>query len=117
MECREAHSLIQDYIENEMTDKKMAEFITHVKNCRFCYEELETFFILYYVRKYLDEDYCVSYHFPNMLKEDMNEKESRIRNNRRAKVIFLICIFGIGIVVLGVVLKVLFPNGLLGPFL
>lgn len=86
MECRETQSLIQDYIKGRITEKKMMEFIQHVRTCRSCYHELETYFMIHYAIKYLDEDQHASYDFQNMLIEDLNKKEQEIKNNRSIRI-------------------------------
>ena len=85
MECREVQSLIGKYIDGTMTDKKMLEFIQHVLSCRTCYDELETYFVIHYAIKYLDEDFHASCNFQNMLKEDLKRRESNIRSRRSAR--------------------------------
>ena len=86
MECRETQSLIQDYINGNISEKKMYEFIQHVRTCRSCYHELETYFMIHYAIKYLDEDQRASYDFHYMLIEDMNKKEQVIKNNRSIRI-------------------------------
>lgn len=86
MECREAQSLIQNYIKENMAEKQMVEFIQHVRTCRSCYHELETYYMIHFAIKYLDEDQHASYNFQHMLIEDLNKKERQIKNNRSVRI-------------------------------
>lgn len=110
MECREAHSLIPDYIKSNMSDKKMAEFIQHVRTCRSCYHELETYFMIRYAIKCLDEDSLVSYNLQNMLVEDLDKKERQIKNNKNANICLTVFITIFILLILWLLIYLLIPE-------
>ena len=44
MDCKEAEKLIQPYVQGNMPEKEMEPFISHIRKCHTCHEELETYF-------------------------------------------------------------------------
>ena len=46
MTCREAERLVMPYINGELTDAELAEFLKHIDTCEDCREELEIYFTL-----------------------------------------------------------------------
>lgn len=46
MDCKEAEKLIQPYVQGNMPEKEMEPFISHIRKCHTCHEELETYFIV-----------------------------------------------------------------------
>lgn len=110
MECRETQSLIQDYINGNISEKKMYEFIQHVRTCRSCYHELETYFMIHYAIKYLDEDQHASYDFHYMLIEDMNKKEQVIKNNRSIRISMMINVVVFIVLIAFIVFYLLLPE-------
>lgn len=41
MNCKEAEQLIPSYLKGELGEKETKEFLTHMKSCESCYEEME----------------------------------------------------------------------------
>lgn len=98
MECKEAERLVQAYIRNEIPPRKLEEFIEHVNQCPSCYDELETYYTIYFAIKYLDEDKHTSYNIKNMLNENMKKKLAQVKRQRRQKaalVVSLIILFAV----------------------
>lgn len=110
MNCREAEGLIQLYIDHRLPPKKLEAFISHVKNCPSCYEELETYFIIHYAVKYLDEDRHDSYNMTALLSEDLKEKEHHVRvhNRMRMAAVYVAILFAV--IVLGFLGMLVFPD-------
>ena len=44
MTCREAQKLVMPYINKEISDEDLAEFLKHIDSCEECREELEIYF-------------------------------------------------------------------------
>ena len=77
--CREAKDLVKAYIDGTMSDRECTRFLDHVMSCPDCYDELETYFIVDYSLKYLDEDSSGrSYDMQKVLKDDIRWNERRI---------------------------------------
>lgn len=76
MKCIEAQQLVKPYIEGQLSDKQLEQFLDHVEHCPECYEELEIYFSIYETlgssEKNQDEEL---YDFGRKLKQDM--KNSR----------------------------------------
>lgn len=109
MECKEAESLVQQYIDHKLRPQKLKAFISHVKKCPSCYEELETYFIIHYAIKYLDEDHD-SYNMKAMLAEDIRKNEKQIRANDRMKTAAVYIGIMLAIIVFTFVGILLFPD-------
>lgn len=85
MECREAESLVQQYIDDKLSPKKLEAFISHVNQCPACYEELEIHYIIHHAVKYLDEDRHDSYNMKEMLTKDLQKKKRQLDIRRKMK--------------------------------
>ena len=44
MDCKEAEKLIQPYVQGNMPEKEMEPFISHIRKCHTCHDELETYY-------------------------------------------------------------------------
>ena len=56
MDCKEAEKLIQPYVQGNMPEKEMEPFISHIRKCHTCHEELETYFIVNRAMAYFEDD-------------------------------------------------------------
>lgn len=91
MTCREAQSLIQKYIADDLSYRELGRFICHIRECGSCYDELETFFMIDRTVRYLDDGTEHSFNLKYLLEKDLLEKErALIRRGRRKK--FFICL-------------------------
>lgn len=103
MDCKYAQSLIPQYIAGKLAPKELEEFIRHVEECRECYDELETYFMLSVALEHLDESQGLSYDLRTMLAEDLKEKKHRLSRRKRRIIGWLIfCCLGITALVLAV---------------
>ena len=55
MKCEEALTKIEAYIDHTLSGRELEEFLEHVKSCRECYDELETYYIISVGMRYLEE--------------------------------------------------------------
>lgn len=78
MDCKKAQNLLIHYINNELKDEELEEFLDHIENCKECYEELEIHFTVQYALQKLDEDDKVSFDIPKMLKENLKNSKTRV---------------------------------------
>ena len=56
MKCEEALTKIEAYIDHTLSGRELEEFLEHVKSCRECYDELETYYIISVGMRYLEEE-------------------------------------------------------------
>ncbi len=55
MTCREAERMVMPYINGELTDAELEDFLEHIDGCRECREELEIYFTVDVGIRQLDE--------------------------------------------------------------
>jgi hypothetical protein len=108
MKCEEALMKIDAYMNESLSPREMEEFLEHVKNCPECYDELEIYFTIKKGMKYLEEDTLETYNIPQMLREDLKDKERAIhRRKLLAGTLFVFCL----LIVTGIALSVLLYLG------
>ena len=56
MNCQTAESMVNRYIEHDLSVDELENFLEHVENCPSCYDELETYFIVHAAMQQLDEE-------------------------------------------------------------
>lgn len=94
MDCKHAENLVLDYINGTMGRKELGEFLAHVKCCSSCYEELQTYFTVYFAMEHLDnmED-DASFNINMLLLEDLRQKERYVKRENLKRFLFpAICI-------------------------
>ena len=81
MDCREAQSLINQFIDDRMDDDTARAFIQHVRQCPSCYDDLEVnYTVMAVIRLLEDEDESLD--LSRQLDHKIEEKE---RTKRRLK--------------------------------
>ena len=78
MDCKEAEKLIQPYVQGNMPEKEMEPFISHIRKCHTCHEELETYFIVNRAMAYFEDDAPDSYNLTGLLERDLEKKEEEV---------------------------------------
>ena len=105
MDCKTAQNMITPYVQRQLDDKQLEEFIDHISGCRECHEELEIFFTIHFALQRLDEEKNISYNIQKMLEDDLAASEKKAR--RRKLLRFFSCALMLfGELVLAVVLLV-----------
>ncbi|HIU77772.1 MAG TPA: zf-HC2 domain-containing protein [Candidatus Pelethocola excrementipullorum] len=92
MTCKECQRLVPDYLNNDLKAKELESFITHVRSCPDCYEELETYFIIKLATQVLEDSADLSYDIKSMLQQDLAEKENLLYKKRRRILILMVLI-------------------------
>ncbi len=54
LKCDQAEKMVLPYINDELTDRELEEFLRHISSCSACREELETVFTIYMGLQELD---------------------------------------------------------------
>lgn len=48
MDCLNAQKLVRPYLEGQLSDRELEEFLDHVEQCPVCYDELEVYYSIYH---------------------------------------------------------------------
>ncbi|MCI9545122.1 MAG: zf-HC2 domain-containing protein [Lachnospiraceae bacterium] len=80
MDCKRAENLVSAYINKDMSLNELKEFIAHVKKCSSCYDELQTYYTVYFAMEHLENgESNPSYNMNNVLLEDLKHRERYVR--------------------------------------
>lgn len=85
MDCREVQKLVMPYIQDELTDRELEDFLEHVEACPDCQEELEIYFMVSLGLKQLDEG-TGSFNMKQEMAEALENSYRRVRFVRRLKI-------------------------------
>ena len=102
MNCQTAESMVNRYIEHDLSVDELEDFLEHVENCPSCYDELETYFIVHAAMQQLDEkqeDTVLD--FKELLEEDIRKSRRYIRKKKfhRAIAAVAVCVLIAALVV------------------
>ena len=78
--CKEAAKMVVPYIHRQRRDKELRRFISHIKECPDCREELETYYIVYKGLMQLDEREELPMNIIEALNEDFADSEHYLKN-------------------------------------
>ena len=78
--CKEAEKMVMLYIEGQLCDEELRSFVSHVKECPDCREELETYYIVYKGLRQLDEREGQSMNIIEALNEELENSGHHLRN-------------------------------------
>lgn len=80
MDCKKAENLVSAYINKNMSLHDLREFLAHIKSCSFCYDELQTYYMVYFAMEHLENgDSDCSYNMNTVLLEDLKHRERYVR--------------------------------------
>lgn len=112
MKCIEAQKLVKPYLEKELSDKQLEQFLDHVESCEECYDELEIYFFIYETLggAALEDPEAEEYDFKKKLKKDIKNSRRYLRVRKtyrlfRCAVIVLAELLLIGAVITGIELR------------
>ena len=90
MDCKEAEKLIQPYVQGNMPEKEMEPFISHIRKCHTCHEELEKYFIVNRAMAYFEDDAPDSYNLQDFWNAIWRKKRKK-RDTAGTKIRFSGC--------------------------
>ena len=102
MNCQTAESMVNRYIEHDLSVDELENFLEHVENCPSCYDELETYFIVHAAMQQLDEESRDStLDLRELLEEDIRKSRRYIRKKKfhRAIAAVAVCVLIAALVV------------------
>lgn len=85
MDCQEAQRLVMPYIQDELTDKELEDFLEHVETCPVCQEELEIYFMVSLGLRQLDEG-SGSFNMKQKMEEALDASYRRVHFVRMVKI-------------------------------
>lgn len=99
MDCREAQSLINQFIDDRMDDDTSRDFIKHIRHCPSCYDDLEVNYTVMAVIRLLEDGEEIL-DLPRQLNHKIEEKEAEIEQRHRSWMVrrivaVLSCVAGI----------------------
>lgn len=56
MDCLMAQKLIKPYVEDQLEDRVLSDFLDHVESCGNCYDQLQVYYAIYHTLKNNDDD-------------------------------------------------------------
>ena len=87
MTCFETQELILRFLNDDLNDKELDEFLKHISQCEICYEELEVYFTLLTGLKQLDDDKIFTLDFKKAYAKKIAVSKSYLTNKQRRKII------------------------------
>lgn len=108
--CHEAKRMVQPFLKGELKDRDLRAFLSHVKNCKSCEEELETYFIVDYALKYLDNEKNNSYDMKALLNTLISQEEHDLRIRDTVRLVMTVAIAGLCVLVVLAVLGIPVPE-------
>lgn len=85
MNCREAERLVIPYIEDELSDEELQEFLEHMENCPDCREELEIYYTANVGIRQLDSE-TDNYNIKGALEATVEQSRQRLQLKRLVKI-------------------------------
>lgn len=91
LSCKEAEKMVTPYINNQLEEHDLEEFLNHVRDCDNCKEELEIYYTVSVGLKQLDSG-TGAYDIAGALEETMELAWLKVRTIRLRKVItYAVC--------------------------
>jgi|GEM_PF-642762 hypothetical protein len=110
MTCKEAKRMVQPFIEGKLKECRTRAFLNHIKTCQDCRDELETYFVVNYSLRYLDNEKNNSYDIQKLLTERIERAEQELRLHRIFKILTA-AVLALGILIVTLVaLHLLMPE-------
>lgn len=80
MDCLAAQTNITSYVEGELKEEELKEFLLHMEKCDSCREELEIYYTLMEATRQLDEGIITTNNFTEELDDKIKRELDEIRN-------------------------------------
>ena len=101
MTCDRTQKLITPFINDELDNDEIEDFINHVNTCSECYEELEVYYTLLTAMKQLDDEERISDDFKLQLSTKLERAEEKIIHKRfsryRKRSILILLVIAMGL--------------------
>lgn len=113
MKCHDLQLLIPGFIDDNLTEQQLEEFLNHIETCQECYDELEVCYMTTAGLMQLDEDHSGTLDLKKNLRNLIISRQQELITRRRARIgakyfksiasicIILVCIFTLYIFFIG----------------
>lgn len=102
--------MVQPFLNGELKDRELKAFLAHVKTCKSCEEELETYFIVDYALKYLDNEKNNSYDMQELLNTLISQEEHDLRIRETVRFLMAAAIIALAVLVILAALGISVPE-------
>lgn len=85
--------MIRPYLDGKLSERDLAAFLNHIRDCSKCYNDLETEFMVDQTVKYLNGRETGSFNLAPLLHEDIRRSTERLlkkRKMRRLRLVIMI---------------------------
>ena len=93
MNCMDCQKMIMPFINEELDNGQLSQFLDHLKICSECFEELEVYYIILESMKQLDENQELSDNYHNELLKFIEKSKDKLNSKNkkytRKKVVLL----------------------------
>lgn len=90
MTCFETQEMILRYLNDDLKDKELEDFLKHISQCENCYEELEIYFTLLTGLKQLDDDKIFTLDFKKSYAKKLAASKNYLATKHRRKVVKMV---------------------------
>lgn len=102
--------MVQPFLNSELKDRELKAFLAHVKSCKSCWEELETYFIVDYALKYLDNEKNNSYDMKALLNTLISQEEHDLQIRETVRFLMIAAVIVLAALVILAALGVPVPE-------
>lgn len=82
MDCTRVQEQIMQFVNGQLPEEELEEFVEHIDSCKECYEELQISYSLYWGLKMLEREDIDSFHIQHALDEFMEKNREKIRKKQ-----------------------------------
>lgn len=111
--CNEAKRMVQPFLKGELKDRDLRAFLNHIRGCKSCQDELETYFIVDYALRYLDNEKNNSYDMKVLLETMISQEEHDLRMREIIRILMTAAVLAMGVLVILAVLGAPVPEPVL----
>ena len=102
--------MIPDFVEDTLEDRECASFLSHVRTCKSCREELETSYLIVYALRYMDQDRSGALDIEKLLAEKLRHSERRLRRHQVTGVLLWVMILLLAVAIAAIVFLIFLPG-------
>ena len=103
MDCQRAQDCMERYFDGSIAEQELEAFISHVRECNSCREELEIYYIVELAQNYLADETELSYNISQLVEDDMNKRmEKKHRRKMLKTFLYFVYVIVLGVAIAGI---------------